>query len=283
MKWQNYKELSEGKIEVYGNSCQIYENPFGLSQEEQDKGQYQRMLHHRPNCKPPIRKKGDIKGFSKNSCLRLLKKINKVDYRNREMPFFVTLTYPSKYPEDRVEYKSDIDTMLKRTKREFGDFEYLWRLEAQRRGAPHYHVIIFFDRDVKLEYLRHWVSKNWFEVAQRKWDVKDEKHLRAGTNCQLVKNYRQLMAYVSKYMGKVEVNELHNPGRFWASSRKFGDFIAEIVLNGIQLIQFRRLLKRYVMQTNKRFARIIPSTQNIEVFAYWEFILRALNWVQLTY
>lgn len=92
---------------------------------------------------PPERKEGDITSFSKKSRLNMLKKLNKVDFQSGKKPLFVTLTYPGIYPTKRERYKRDLDVFLKRMKREFGEVAYMWRLESQKRGAPHYHLIVY--------------------------------------------------------------------------------------------------------------------------------------------
>lgn len=279
MNVDNYKYLSIGTVTAYGNSCIIKENSFGISEEDQRQIYYTDQ-HYRKKRKPPKRRTGDIKSFSKNSRLRLLKKVNKADFQDKRMPYFITLTYPERYPTNREEYKTDLDVIIKRLKSEFGELEYIWRLEAQKRGAPHYHFIIDLNSQVNIEYLKKWVSRNWYEVVQRFWDEKDEKHLKAGTNCKRVKNYKQLICYVSKYMTKQDADQLENPGRYWGSSRNWGIFIAEDILTGRELIQFRRLLKRYLIRSNPYMARKITRYQNIEIWAPWRFIRDAYLWAK---
>jgi len=155
-------------------------------------------------------------------------------------------------------YKSDLDVFFKRLKRQYGKLEYIWRLEAQKRGAPHYHLVLHFEDKPKLEALKKWVSKNWFEVVQRLWRKRDEKHLRAGTNCKKIDQYGQMIAYVSKYMAKVEGQDsLLDQGRYWGASRNWDDQLATEKLSGQKYMTFLRVLRRYLHRTNKKLAKKI--------------------------
>jgi len=65
------------------------------------------------------------------------------------------------FPTDGVTHKADLDAFIKRCKRKFSnEIEYLWKLEFQKRGAPHYHMIIHLPKPFKIDYLRKWFSKN---------------------------------------------------------------------------------------------------------------------------
>lgn len=211
----------------------------------------------------------------------MLKKANRVDHQNKSNPYFITLTYPKKYPKEREEYKSDLDTFLKRLKRSYGNLEYLWRLEAQRRGAPHYHLLVYFEKKVHVKQLIEWVSKNWYEVAQRKWKIKCEEHRERGTNCRYVKQYRQVMYYISKYMAKEDDTKLKNQGRYWGASRGWEDFIAEDKLQGRELIVFRRLLSNYLKRVNPYMAKKVKKGGNIEIWAPKQFVINAFLWSKI--
>lgn len=311
----HYKHYSKGSITVYGNSCTIKEEYFAEEKkcplQKDYKAKFQRALddlNHMPvpgntlsdranfdatgfnvlhrykeENEPPTRKANDITTFTKKSRLNMLKKLNKVDFNNGKQPYFITLTYPGRYPTDSKQYKSDLDVFIKRMKREFGELAYLWRLEAQKRGAPHYHFIIYFEKEFKKEYLKHWVSQNWFEVVQRSWLIKDERHLRAGTNVKSINGIRQAMCYVSKYMTKDQDDGLKDQGRYWAASQNWGDLILEsFELSSQQLIQFRRLMRTFLKE-NPRMSKRVARTQNIEVWGGYEFILDALKWVTLNF
>jgi len=87
--------------------------------------------------------RGRINSFSHKSRRRLMETVASVDRRAVAVPLFVTLTYPSSFPTDYTVYKKHLDTFLKRLRRAFPNVWAIWRLEFQKRGAPHFHILIF--------------------------------------------------------------------------------------------------------------------------------------------
>ncbi len=120
---------------------------------------------------------------------------------------------------------------------------------------------------------------NWYKVAQRNWDVKDEKHLRAGVGCDKVTSFRKSIAYLSKYLTKDEqyVPD-ENQGRYWGCSRNWGEIVLRRAeLTGEQLIQFRRLVKRF-LKGNERMQKLSTKPVNLIVFGHWSFFTMAIDW-----
>ncbi len=303
----HYSHLQKWNITLYGNSCRIDEQAIDMIQfmdslkkidvsklEKRDEnlcsiqywfGQFSYFQNFTPNTvKPPERKHGDIKTFSPKARLRMLKKLNMVDFNSGRKPFFITLTYPGRYPTKRERYKRDIDVFLKRMKREFGEISYMWRLEAQKRGAPHYHLIVYTSKDKMVEYTRKWISFAWYEIVQTGWEVKMEEHLRVGTNVQVLNSIKMATIYVSKYMSKEQEDKLIDQGRYWATSRNWGDLILEnFELTGNQANAFRRLLSRYLRFKSQTMSRRVKNNRNIEVWGNYVFMFNALKWVVINY
>lgn len=96
---------------------------------------------------------------------------------------------------------------------------YVWVLEFQRRGAPHFHFVISgrIDKDL--------LSRRWFEIV----GSGDLDHLAAGTQIKRCKNPDHAGGYMGAYVSKLE--QKHVPkgflsvGRFWGASRILGRFI----------------------------------------------------------
>lgn len=307
----DYKKDSIGEIEVHGNSVKVRETAFPLTPEQNNNWAREQFTDHRVNSNakferayealvmekgleyaneyfelpkekekpsPPKREQNDITEFTLKSRRRMLKKLNKADLQLYQNFLFITLTYPNNFPTDRAKYKRDLDVLIKRMKAHFTDFEDLWKLEAQKRGAPHYHILFYFTKVPNIQYLKKWISKNWYEVVHRNLDEKDPKHLLAGTNVKKVKGAKHLVYYMSKYMNKEETVPMKNQGRFWGCSRNWGIFVAEKVLKGNQLIQFKRLIKRYVKKSNRYFSKKITRMPTFEVFINHRTTIRALEW-----
>lgn len=186
--------------------------------------------------------RGEVRGFTKASRHRMLQFLQTVDREKCGMPLFVTLTYPGKWPGDPRRWKRDLEVWLARLKRAHPAAWAVWRLEPQRRGAPHYHLLVFG----LLMLAKEWLSRSWFEVV----GSGDERHLRAGTQVQRVESWRRVIGYAAKYLAK-EVSELpkawqHGVGRWWGiHRRKLAPREAlEVELEGAAYFRVRRVLRR---------------------------------------
>jgi hypothetical protein len=88
-----------------------------------------------------------VRGFSRESrrnLLRRLASINRSAFRAfKGRMIFVTLTYPRKYPEDPELCKNHLKALRKRLERRYKSFAAFWRLGVQRRGAWHFHLLLF--------------------------------------------------------------------------------------------------------------------------------------------
>jgi hypothetical protein len=87
----------------------------------------------------------------------------------------------------------------------------VWKLEPQRRGAPHFHLLLF---GLEEGLSKDWLSRSWYEVV----GSGDERHLRAGTRVEGIRSWRGVMSYAAKYLGKLESlpkDWLGGVGRWW--------------------------------------------------------------------
>ena len=151
---------------------------------------------------PPSVERGTINGFSRGSRRRLMGLLMRVPLPCWESgSFFLTLTYPSDYPSDWVQYKRDLTTFRKRLFRKYPDVWACWKLEYQTRGAPHYHILLGheqFTRD-HLGAFVDWCLRSWFEIV----GSEDRDHRKHGCYCVPCYSGKKLMNYLSKYLGKV--------------------------------------------------------------------------------
>jgi hypothetical protein len=158
-----------------------------------------------------------VRGFSRTSrrnLLRRLASINRSAFRAlKGRIIFVTLTYSHEYPQDPVLCKRHLKALRKRLQREFEPFAAFWRLGIQRRGAWHFHLLLFVESSFgPLKELRHFISSSWHEVTGKV----SEGHLRAGTRVEAVKKWKQATSYVERYMAKPEeFPEGLETGRIW--------------------------------------------------------------------
>lgn len=183
-------------------------------------------------------KRGIITGFSMGSRRRLMRMIAKT--RKSELPAFVTLTYPGEFTEDPLVWKKNLRAFFARMKRKYPQACAIWKLEFQKRGAPHYHLLVW---GVEWYKLLDFVPSAWYKVVKSG----DIRHLLAGTQVQRVRSWRGVMAYASKYLGKLGSVPSDAPGRFWGVMA--GECIPwaqmiETALSDRQAVKLLRILRR---------------------------------------
>ena len=176
--------------------------------------------------------RGAVKGFSVSSRRRLLQTVRAIKL-DAELPLFITLTYPESFPDARSS-KKHLDTFFKRFVRAFPAHGSIWKLEPQKRGAPHYHLLTW---GCQLEAVAEFVPGAWFKIA----GGGDPKHLKwhkgefENQHCvQQVYNQKGVLAYAAKYLGKTfEVEGWECVGRFWGIINRanipFGELVQKEV------------------------------------------------------
>jgi hypothetical protein len=158
-----------------------------------------------------------VRGFSRTSrrnLLRRLASINRSAFRAfKGRMIFLTLTYPHEYPEDPELCKRHLTALRKRLERRYKSFAAFWRLGIQRRGAWHFHLLLFVGPSIGSGgELRRFISSSWYEVTGKV----SEGHLHTGTRVEAVKRWKQATSYVERYMAKPEVfPEGLQTGRIW--------------------------------------------------------------------
>lgn len=138
-------------------------------------------------------KRGQVTEFTDGSRMRLLCLMSKLQLPNtdgfRYRVSFMTLTTAACL-HPRV-LKKRAFVLFREFKRKAPAMAVIWRLEYQKRGAPHLHCIL---------YNSPWIDRNW--LTDRWGQLVGEE--RPFTRIERVKGYRRLVAYVSKYVGKVQ-------------------------------------------------------------------------------
>lgn len=159
--------------------------------------------------KPPDSRRGRVTSFSRRSRSRMMKLCSQINRDASASALCVTLTYPAEWPGAATQWKRHLDTFFKRLRRAYPRLSAIWKLEFQRRGAPHFHCLIYGQAFIPAA----WIATQWYEVV----GSNDERHLAAGTEVRRVRSYRQAVSYAAKYLGKpTDAGEAdpHN-GRYW--------------------------------------------------------------------
>jgi hypothetical protein len=158
-----------------------------------------------------------VRGFtraSRRNLLLRLASINRRAFRTfKGRMIFVSLTYPHEYPEDPEVCKNHLKALRRRLQRKFGDFAGFWRMGIQKRGAWHFHLLLFVGPSIGLiDELRRFISSSWYEVTGKV----SEGHVRAGTRVEAIRKWKQATSYVERYLAKPEeFPEGLQTGRIW--------------------------------------------------------------------
>lgn len=169
------------------------------------------------NSDPSIR--GEIKGFSKASRKRMIQQCAKM---GKSIPVFLTLTYGGQWPDDPEVWKKHLASWGKRLVRKDPNLSAIWRLEPQKRGAPHYHLLIYQKDGKKPFVAKEWIAQSWHEVLG---EFSNSAHLKAGTRIESLRSSRGAAFYVAKYCAKLPEDEdfpaeWERAGRLWGSFNK---------------------------------------------------------------
>lgn len=189
---------------------------------------------------PPPRMR--ITGWSRKSRARMVRRLCELDYTplyaGGRLPAMVTLTYPGDWetvvPTGPV-LKQHMKALRKRYLRAWGeDWACVWKLEFQRRGAPHVHMLCTPPHGQAAttgERFHVWLSRVWAEVVDHPDPEQRRRHELAGTALDYREGLRatdprRVAAYFCKHGMLVakeyqhQVPELwqepgRGPGRFW--------------------------------------------------------------------
>jgi hypothetical protein len=145
----------------------------------------------------------------------MVKTLAQLDYSGMitgdRIPAMITLTLPGDWltvaPDGRT-FKKVIRRFLERWRRAWGDrLVGLWKLEFQRRGAPHLHIFTVpphgSPRSGPVTF-RAWLSQVWAEVVGHPDPAERARHLLAGTAVDFATGLRsadpkRLAVYFSKH------------------------------------------------------------------------------------
>lgn len=139
-------------------------------------------------------RRGVVSSFSSKSRKRLIDILLSVDLRKEQKncPItFITLTYPQDHV-DPVESKRHLSMFLRSMRRRFPGASGVWRMEFQRRGSVHYHLLVF-----NLPFWRYaLLNEVWSRI------IGSPEYVR--TEIKAMRSWRGVASYASKYVAKCD-------------------------------------------------------------------------------
>ncbi|WP_459952984.1 rolling circle replication-associated protein [Mycobacterium avium] len=200
-----------------------------------------RIKSSRDDAVPPGR---SITEWSRKSRSAMCRTFAELDYsplvESGRVPAMVTLTYPGDWEDvapDGASVKRHMVLWRKRFQREYGEpARYIWKLEFQRRGAPHIHLWMAppMSPGRSGRGFAQWLSNTWAQVVDHPDPEQKARHRLAGTAIDVRNGLRacdpkRLAIYFTKHSspnldGDKEYQHIvpelwrrpgRGPGRFW--------------------------------------------------------------------
>jgi len=212
-----------------------------------------------PSAEFETARRAEISSFSARSRHRLRIKIASVC--RAERPWFCTLTYPAEWVWDAKLWKRHPKIFSQRFLRRWPSAGFIWKLEFQQRGAPHFHPFVWGMRDEQFRDFMLWLSEAWNEVA----GYCNDDHLLAGTRVERMRSPGAAIRYVSGYPSKGDQTlPGQNVGRYWGvvgrSNIPWGQ-PETLELNSMQAKFVMRTCRRYIIAVNRETRIRIAAKQ----------------------
>jgi len=216
----------------------------------------------------------EVTAWSRKSRANMVRQMAAADWGpvfGSSVPVMVTLTYPGEWESvapDGETVKRHLDNFRRAWFHRWGSpLVGAWKLEFQRRGAPHFHLMVPTPPVPPAEF-RSWVSAVWARIVGHSDPVQYANHLMAGTgidyaNGARMRDPRRVAVYFLKHGTKThDGKEYQNavpeqwqapgkgPGRFWGL---WGVRVesARVFLSPADFVNLRRLLRRWSRANNR--------------------------------
>lgn len=249
------------QLDVYGNMCVLQ----------------RRYCRRRPPNRRP-KKRGTVRRYSPASRRRLLRTLMSIDDRHLTAPTMVTLTFHRPLC-DRSAWTA-LRTWIRAIRHRYPSVAYLWRMELQRRGAIHFHVVLWLPshlfRIPRHHAWRGWLCRTWHRIA----DPESQPHTRHGAHATVVTGGTAARRYLTKYVAKDGDSEAAPEGRRWGASRNLPRRpIISVELTHPEFIQLRRIIRRLLQRRAKdrrRMRGYVLGASTVHAYIAYDTVLRLL-------
>lgn len=178
-------------------------------------------------------KRGKIEIFSPASRRRLLEVCRNCGYHIKSQ---IVLTYHFGMPSTGRQVKAQLNNFLTQLRNAQPGVKYIWILEFQKRGVPHFHL--FTDVHHEDEYFHQWCARTWNRVLEEspqhllfQADKRNFMKWEIGSGNYLSKEY------LSKMDQKIVPEKYMEVGRFWGNSRNMIP-LWQTLVSGVDISQY---------------------------------------------
>lgn len=183
-----------------------------------------------------------IQGLSKGARRKLVFLINSL--APVQNGFFVTLTM-REASEDFRQWKKWLNRTLTGLRYHYPKLSGIWRLEFQKRGTPHYHLLLFPNADLDQKALLTTIRQYWSSAVGK------QNIGYMGCKVEKIRNIRKSGFYLAIYQTKDEQDRKDIPtGRVWGIINRKELPIAQYEGGAFETLKFnlwcKRLYRRYI-------------------------------------
>lgn len=209
--------------------------------------------------------RGEITEWSDSSRRNFRNTLARIDPARMVDSLDVTLTYPGDwraYVQDGQQAKRQLRQFAHRWAYAYGWPAWVWKLEFQRRGAPHFHLWVSKPPEVPLEAIRVFVAEAWWEVVHDRpiedAPKVDQAHLLAGTAVAKVRSTLGFSSYFAGYLGSKKADqekppEGFKPGRWWSVPTSLLAEAQYVEKTPEQFTREKRVLRKALVARSKRW------------------------------
>jgi hypothetical protein len=160
-------------------------------------------------------KRQAIEFFSESSQRRLLTLTRNEGHRIKSQ---FCLTYHHNSPSDGAVIKQHLNSFLTLVREAFPDIVYIWVLEFQQRGVPHFHF--FSSMCPSNKKFRLFCAEHWNSITDESIEhLYFHEHPSNFVPWVMVSGKYLVKEYLAKCYQKEVPEHFHNVGRFWGNSR----------------------------------------------------------------
>lgn len=156
-------------------------------------------------------RRNEIQGFSKGSRYRLFRLLHALRF---ERVTFVTLTYGATYPDNGKRAKVHLKAFRRSFERRYGSIPCIWRMEFQRRGAVHFHLLYLDAPFLPVTDVQNiWYKAGHIPHNERFGNAVDLRVNSEKCPSKVIGHY--LAKYISKPVGENDWGSKKGDGRIW--------------------------------------------------------------------
>lgn len=171
------------------------------------------------------------------------------------------MTYHNNLPDSEA-LKKHMNNFLTQLRKKYQGINYLWILEFQRRGAPHFHLYLSLPHDT--EGLHDFLANTWHKIAEPNSVDHLAFHLRKKNLIQWeMGNASYPCKFTDKYHQKQIPDCYQNTGRFWGANQG--------IVPDPEIITLQEIDKKYSYET------VNEETGEVDTFSASKYINRHLG------